>query len=62
MIEAIGDKTSMNDELSRSPETTSYRVYVQAYELGLKIETLENIKIKAYGGPVSLGFARAASS
>lgn len=62
VIEAIGDKTSMNDELSRSPETTSYRVYVQAYQLGLKIETLEDINIKAYGGPVSLGFARAASS
>lgn len=62
VIEAIGDKTSMNDELSRSPETTSYRVYVQAYQLGLTIETLEDIKIKAYAGPVSLGFARAASS
>ena len=62
VIEAIGNMSTMNDELSRSPETTSYRVYVQAYQLGLKIETVEDLDIKAYGGPVSLEFARASSS
>ncbi len=62
VIEAIGDRTSMNDEISRSPETTTYRVYAHDYQLGLKIETLEDIKVKAYGGPVSLRFAHATSS
>lgn len=62
VIEAIGDSTSMNNELSRSPETTSYRVYVQAYQLGLEVESLQDIDIKAYAGPVSLGFAKATSS
>ena len=62
VIEAIGNRMSMNDEISRSPETTTYRVYVQDYQLGLKIESLDDIKIKAYGGPVSLSYARATSS
>jgi len=61
VIEAIGDRTTMNDEISRSPETTTYRVYVQDYQLGLKIETLDDIVLKAYGGPVSLSFAKATS-
>lgn len=61
VIEAIGNRASMNDEISRSPETTTYRVYVQDYQLGLEVESLDEIKLKAYGGPVSLSFARAAS-
>ncbi len=62
VIEAIGDRTSMNDEISRSPETTTYRVYVQDYQLGLRVEALDEIKIKAYGGQVSLSYARATES
>ncbi len=62
VIEAIGPGSKMKDEISRSPETTSYRLYVQIYKLGLKIETLDDINIKAYGGPVSLRYARAAQS
>ncbi len=61
VIEAIGKTSSMNDELTRSPETISYRVYVARFQLGLRIETIDAIRIKAYGGPVSLRFARAAS-
>ncbi|GAA3520367.1 DUF881 domain-containing protein [Aeromicrobium panaciterrae] len=61
VIEAIGDGTRMNEEISRSPETTSYRLYVQVYKLGLEIETVDDITIKAYSGPVSLRYARAQS-
>ncbi len=61
VIDAIGDTYAMNAEISRSPETTSYRVYVQAYQLGLSIETVDKIKVKAYEGTVSLRHARAAS-
>jgi uncharacterized protein YlxW (UPF0749 family) len=59
VIEAIGDGSSMNDEIARSPETTTYRLYVQKFKLGLKIETVDTINMQAYGGPVSLRYAHA---
>ncbi len=61
VIAAIGDTRSMIDELSRSPETSSYRVYVRRFQLGLKTESLDDMAIKAYDGPVSLRFARSSS-
>lgn len=60
VIEAIGDTVKMNNELVTSPETTSYRVYVAKYQLGLEIEPVDELKVKAYAGPVSLRYARAA--
>ena len=60
VIEAIGDTSSMNGEISRSPEAKTYRYYVSKFKLGLEVESVDSIKIKAYGGPVSLRYARAA--
>lgn len=60
VIEAIGDTSSMNDEISRSPETKTYRYYVTKFKLGLEVESVDVIKVKAYGGPISLRHARAA--
>ncbi len=61
VIEAIGGTAAMTTELARSPETTSYRVYVERFQLGLSVETVDDIKIDAYDGPVSLSYARVAS-
>ncbi len=61
VIEAIGGTAAMANELARSPETTSYRVYVERFQLGLSVETVDDITIGAYDGPVSLSYARVAS-
>ena len=56
VIEAIGD-TDVDErrDLSRSPETTSYRVYVQALPARPQDrDPSTTSSIKAYGGPVSL--------
>ncbi len=62
VIEAIGETAPMNAEISRSPETISYRVYVERFQLGLKIETIDDISVPAYGGPVSLRYAQAVTN
>ena len=59
VIRAIGDTAAMNTSLTTSPETITYAHYASdpLYQLGLKVETVDNLNIKAYAGPVSLRYA-----
>lgn len=58
VIEAIGDVAGMNRALAQSPETSTYADYSRAYDLGLSIEQLRQVTVKAYANPVSLSHAR----
>ncbi|MBC7632951.1 DUF881 domain-containing protein [Aeromicrobium sp.] len=61
IIEAIGDTTAMDTSLQTSPETITYANYSRdpRYQVGLKVETLDLVKAKAYAGSVGLTYARA---
>lgn len=61
IIEAIGDTTGMDTSLQTSPETITYANYSRdpRYQVGLKVETLDLVKAKAYAGSVGLTYARA---
>lgn len=59
VIEAIGDTRGMNRAMDSSPETVTYAEYSRTYDLGLKVEQLARVKIKAYANPVALSHARA---
>jgi len=58
VIEAIGPTGSMNRSLENSPETSSYADYSRTYDLGLEIEQLGQVTVKAYANPVALDHAR----
>jgi len=59
VIEAIGDTNGMHRAMDSSPETSNYADYVRLYDLGLKIEQVDRITVKAYANPVALDHARA---
>lgn len=61
VIEAIGDTRGMSQAINQSPETSTYVDYVRSYNLGLRVEPLERIKVKAYANPVALSHASATS-
>jgi len=58
VIEAIGDTRGMNRAMERSPETSSYADYSRTYDLGLAIDQVDRLKVKAYANPVALDHAR----
>ncbi|MFI5429665.1 DUF881 domain-containing protein [Aeromicrobium sp. UC242_57] len=62
VIEAIGNVAGMEQAMAKSPDTISYARYSQDYQLGLEIEQLAQVKVKAYGNPVSLAHATIPSS
>ena len=61
VIEAIGSSAAMNAAINTSAATTTYAQYARDpdYQLGLDIETVDNVKAEAYAGPVSLRYAKA---
>jgi uncharacterized protein YlxW (UPF0749 family) len=61
VIRAVGDSIDMNASVESSPETISYASYAKKYKLGLKVESVDNLKINAYAGPVSLRYAKPTS-
>lgn len=61
VIKAVGDPAELSASLSSSPQTATYAGYARKYQLGLGIETLERVKVKAYEGTVSLTYAQAMS-
>lgn len=61
VIEAIGDTPRMNRSMSESPDTSSYAEYSKTFNLGLKIEQLSSVKVKAYANPIELSHARVPS-
>jgi uncharacterized protein YlxW (UPF0749 family) len=58
VIEAVGDVSGMYRAMNRSPETSSYADYARTYDLGLEIEELDTLTVKAYANPVALSHAR----
>ncbi|NRQ49056.1 DUF881 domain-containing protein [Aeromicrobium stalagmiti] len=62
VIEAIGDQSGMNSAMSTSPDTASYATYAQTYGVGLQIEQLADVTVKAYANPVALSHATVPSS
>jgi uncharacterized protein YlxW (UPF0749 family) len=58
VIRAVGDTIDMNASVETSPETISYANYSEKYQLGLKVESVDNLKINAYAGPVGLRYAK----
>lgn len=59
VIEAIGDTQAMNRSMDQSPDTSSYAEYHETYDLGLEVEQLNSIAVKAYANPIELEHARA---
>jgi uncharacterized protein YlxW (UPF0749 family) len=59
VMEAIGPRASMLDAMETSPETSTYADYAEVYDLGLEIEPLDRVKVKAYANPIALSHARA---
>ncbi|MET0951800.1 MAG: DUF881 domain-containing protein, partial [Aeromicrobium sp.] len=58
VIEAIGDQGAMRAAIDSSFETATYADYVEAYQLGLKIESVAEVKVKAYANPIALEHAK----
>ncbi|MCL3817163.1 DUF881 domain-containing protein [Aeromicrobium wangtongii] len=58
VIEAIGDTSGMFSAMNRSPETASYADYARTYDLGLQIQELDLVTVKAYANPIDLRHAR----
>jgi uncharacterized protein YlxW (UPF0749 family) len=58
VIEAIGDTGGMYRSMAQSPETSIYAEYARTYDVGLDVEPLQRLTIKAYANPVSLAHAR----
>ncbi len=61
VIEAIGDTSEMNRSMATTPRTSIYAEYHESYDLGLEIEQLDAVEVKAYANPIELGHARVAS-
>ncbi|MCW2790005.1 MAG: hypothetical protein JWP56_2308 [Aeromicrobium sp.] len=61
VIEAIGDQGAMRAAIDSSFATATYADYVDAYQLGLKIERVGEVKVKAYANPIALQHAKALS-
>ncbi len=63
VIEAIGDVGAMNTSLATSPTTVTFASYAAdpEFQLGLKIENVDNVKAAAYTAAVSLSYAKATS-
>ena len=61
VIEAIGPVGGMSRAIGESPEASSYADYSRRYDLGLKVDQLAQVTIKAYANPVALSHARATS-
>ncbi len=59
VIEAVGAPSGLNYSLGTSAEVNTYADYATKYDLGLKIETLDQVIAGAYAGTVGLNFARA---
>ncbi len=59
VIEAVGEPSGLNYSLGTSAEVKTYADYAAKYDLGLKIETLDQVAAGAYAGTVGLNFARA---
>jgi uncharacterized protein YlxW (UPF0749 family) len=58
VIEAIGDTSQMYRSMDRSSDTSSYADYAERYDLGLEVESLGEVEVKAYANPIELGHAR----
>lgn len=60
VIEAIGDISGMYRSMETAPDTVIYAEYARDVDidLGLEIEQLRSVKVKAYANPVELGHAR----
>jgi uncharacterized protein YlxW (UPF0749 family) len=60
VIRAVGNTVAMNVAVETSPETITYANYSKdsRYQLGLKVEMVDDLKIDAYAGPVSLRYAK----
>lgn len=59
VIEAVGNRSTMNAALSSSPGTVTYAGYARKYQLGLSVERLARLRAGAYAGTVGLSYARA---
>lgn len=59
VIDAIGDTSGMERAMNTAPDTVSYARYVQEYQLGLSIERIAELRVKAYENPVALDHATA---
>lgn len=62
VIEAIGDTAGMEQAMATSPETVNYARYSQEYQLGLNIEWVDRLVVKAYANPVDLNYAKVSTS
>jgi uncharacterized protein YlxW (UPF0749 family) len=63
VIEAIGDVGAMNTAINTSSATISFAQYADdsRFQLGLKIEDVDNVKAPAYAGTVGLRYAKPTS-
>ncbi|WP_035832731.1 DUF881 domain-containing protein [Jonesia quinghaiensis] len=47
VVEAVGDRETLNDALDSSPEVQNYRAYVDVIQLGWALESVDKLEIPA---------------
>jgi uncharacterized protein YlxW (UPF0749 family) len=61
-IAAVGDSESMYDSVLGAPGVQTYLQYAQPpYNLGWSLRQLDALSVRAYGGPLGLDYAKAAT-
>ena len=57
-ITAIGDLDALQESLDSSEYVDGYKTYVDAYHLGYKVSTDDDVTMPAYDGSIDLRYAR----
>jgi uncharacterized protein YlxW (UPF0749 family) len=58
VIAAIGNPAALQRALSNEPGVSLFRQYVDAYHLGYRVETRNEVTVPAFDGSLSLAYAR----
>ncbi|GGO48974.1 membrane protein [Streptomyces daqingensis] len=57
-VTAVGDQEKLNKALDESPAIQNYLQYVDAYDLGWKVDERKSVNLPGYSGTVDLRYAK----
>jgi uncharacterized protein YlxW (UPF0749 family) len=61
-VQAIGNQQRLQEALNAAPDVIIYRQYVEAYQLGYKVDIESDVTMPAFSGALTLASAQLASS
>ncbi len=61
-VQAIGNQQRLQEALNAAPDVIIYRQYVDAYQLGYKVDIETDVTMPAFSGALTLASAQLASS